>query len=244
MFDLYGRYAHRYDLHTPPDHYQHDHQLVLGLAAEVGLPCRLLDVGCGTGVLLEKARAAGIDAQGLDASPEMIAVARERVPSEALRVLRMQNLEDRGTYDMIVSLSWSIHYCSGPEELRCILSRTYEALRPRGSLLLQVAHGPHASSDPWEDVEVGPSGVSEDVSLRVGFHSRREPPLGLEVEYAYHCASAGESFAERHVLEVADIHVVRALVEEVGFRSIQLWNSWRRDPFGRSVSPFVWAQCP
>ena len=72
MYLLFDALAHRYDLHTPPDHYRHDHAFVLEQAATLGSPCRLLDVGCGTGVLVEKARRAGVLAMGIDASPGMI----------------------------------------------------------------------------------------------------------------------------------------------------------------------------
>ncbi len=45
MPNLFDTFAHRYDLHTPPWHYQHDHQLVLDLAAEQGGNCELTEPG-------------------------------------------------------------------------------------------------------------------------------------------------------------------------------------------------------
>src|SRR5437868_2510574 len=91
-YDLFGRAANRYDWHTPPHHYQHDHAFVLSRLSAP--PCRVLDVGCGTGVFLEKAIAAGFDAVGLDASPEMIALASQRVEPSRLRVGQMQELSE------------------------------------------------------------------------------------------------------------------------------------------------------
>jgi len=41
---------------------------------------RLLEIGCGGGLLLRDALAAGASATGLDHSPEMVAIARERAP--------------------------------------------------------------------------------------------------------------------------------------------------------------------
>ena len=87
MYQLFNQFAHRYDLHTPPGHYQHDHAFVIAEALRVApIRCRLLDVGCGTGVFLEAACAAGIDGHGLDASDRMIDRATKRLSSERLRV--------------------------------------------------------------------------------------------------------------------------------------------------------------
>ena len=49
-------------------------------AVEAGPGDRLLDVGCGGGLLLRDALAAGAEATGLDHSGEMVALARERAP--------------------------------------------------------------------------------------------------------------------------------------------------------------------
>lgn len=49
-------------------------------ALELGDGDRLLDVGCGGGILLRDALAAGAQATGLDHSAEMVKLARERAP--------------------------------------------------------------------------------------------------------------------------------------------------------------------
>src|SRR5260370_664425 len=102
-YALFGKVADRYDWHTPPHHYQDDHAFVLSKFPNKG--CRILDVGCGTGVFLERAAHAGLDATGIDASAEMIAIASTRVNSDRVRVARMQELSECETYDGIVSLS-------------------------------------------------------------------------------------------------------------------------------------------
>lgn len=239
MHRLFDLYAHRYDLHTPPNHYQHDHQLVIDLARERGLPCRLLDIGCGTGVLVEKARAAHIEAFGLDASEAMIAAARKRVPENVVRVQRMQDLDEHGRYDLVVSLSWSIHYCSDAAELSDILGRIRAALVPGGGLLLQVAHGPNLGSDWREDREPGPSSIPDDIVLCYRFRPDKSTKR-LYADYMYRCASLDETLEETHTLEVADVTSVSHLVERAGFRTVEIWNSCQRDEFSQSGMVFIW----
>jgi SAM-dependent methyltransferase len=50
-------------------------------AADLGSARRVLDVGCGSGSLLDAAAAAGAEAVGVDISPAMVEAARRRVPA-------------------------------------------------------------------------------------------------------------------------------------------------------------------
>jgi 2-polyprenyl-3-methyl-5-hydroxy-6-metoxy-1,4-benzoquinol methylase len=107
-YALFSSSANRYDWHTPPLHYQHDHAFVLSRLPSP--PCRVLDVGCGTGVFLEKALAAGFEVTGIDASAEMVSIASGRLGAERVRIAQMEELAEFASYDAIVSLSWSFNY--------------------------------------------------------------------------------------------------------------------------------------
>ena len=101
MYRLYQDYAHRYDLHTPPGHYKHDHAFVLEqVKRAVPGGGRLLDVGCGTGQFIEAALALGIDACGLDAAPGMVEAAIARLGPDRVRLERMQELSEHGQHTM------------------------------------------------------------------------------------------------------------------------------------------------
>lgn len=97
---------------------------------------RLLDIGCGTGVLLDQlcTQSPGITAVGVDLSWSMLAVARERLGSQ-VSLLRA----DAGrlpcaaqSFDLVVSNS-SFHYWPDP---RKGLSEVARVLRPGGQFVL------------------------------------------------------------------------------------------------------------
>lgn len=239
-YALFGRAANRYDWHTPPHHYQDDHAFVLG---RLGPPaCRILDVGCGTGVFLEKARASGFDATGLDNAPEMVALASRRVGPDLVRLGRMQDLADCASYDGIVSLSWSFNYVRSLCEAREVLSRLFEALRSGGRLVLQIAHAPNATETLNEDREPGPEGQPDDILFLYRFCRVLRRPCELRAQYVYGCKSRKELVAEEHRLGAADAHAVAAEATAVGFRDIELLDSWRGEPLGRSISAFLLAK--
>jgi SAM-dependent methyltransferase len=239
MYRLFGDLAHRYDLHTPPDHYQHDHAFVLEQAAALGSPCRLLDVGCGTGVLVEKALRAGMLARGIDASAAMIRVAEERVGKGAVAVGRMQEIDEVGAYDLVASLSWTLNYCEGRADLLDVLRRLGRAVRPGGGVLVQVAHAPNVQGDVMEDREPGPTGAPDDVVFLYRFARLDGEDLPMSAEYVYACKSQNELVHDRHLLHMADASAVAECMREVGFGGVRVYDSWRRDALTGSASPFV-----
>src|SRR6202790_5213227 len=62
---------------------------------------RILDLGCGDGVLTEKIAAAGTTVVAVDAAPEMVAAARAR--GIDARVMPGQNLTFDGEFDAVFS---------------------------------------------------------------------------------------------------------------------------------------------
>ncbi len=97
---------------------------------------RVLDVGCGTGVLLaalgERAPDAGLT--GIDRSPEMLKVARARLKRRAeLHCARAEQLPfSDHTFDLIVSTS-VLHYVA---DVRSALSEMRRVLKPGGRLAI------------------------------------------------------------------------------------------------------------
>jgi SAM-dependent methyltransferase len=241
-YDLFGRAASRYDWHTPPHHYQHDHAFVLSRLPAP--PCRVLDVGCGTGVFLEKAITAGFDATGLDASPEMVALASQRVEPNRVRVGQMQELSESASYDGIVSLSWSFNYVRSFREARLVLSRFFNALRPGGHLILQIAHAANATGALNEDREPGPEGQADDVLFLYRFYQVAEHRGELRAQYVYGCKSHNELVFEEHRLGAADAYKVAAEASAVGFQKIELLDSWRGQPLDQSLNVFLLATRP
>lgn len=239
-YDLFGRAADRYDWHTPPHHYQHDHAFVLSRLPSS--PCRILDVGCGTGVFLEKAVTSGFDAAGIDASPEMVTLASRRVGTRQVRVERMQELAERSAYDGIVSLSWSFNYVRSFREASEVLGRFFEALRPGGQLILQIAHAPNATGALNEDREPGPDGQEDDVLFLYRFHPVPGRRGDLRAQYVYGCKSRKELVSEEHRLGAADAYEVAARASTAGFQNVEIFDSWREEPLHKSVSAFLLAR--
>jgi SAM-dependent methyltransferase len=72
----------------------------------IGDATALLDVGCGSGLAAEMAAARGARVSGLDATPALLAIARERVPDGDFRAGALEELPfDDGSFDAIVGFN-------------------------------------------------------------------------------------------------------------------------------------------
>jgi SAM-dependent methyltransferase len=221
-YELFGTFAARYDLHTPPDHDLPDHELVLGELSRLGRGARILDLGCGTGVFLQRAREAGFSVSGIDISPEMVAIAEQRLGPGVVRVQRLQDVEEREAFDALVSLSLPFNYCAGVSEARQALAGFHQALRPGGLLLLQAIHAANVPDRLLEEWGEGPGG-EKDVQFLCRFVS--EPDGGepaVRVQYVYSCRSLNELLYEEHVLRVADAQLIAELLRETGFSGVRI----------------------
>jgi SAM-dependent methyltransferase len=238
---LFGSAADRYDWHTPPYHYQDDHAFVL---SRLTGSKRILDVGCGTGVLLEKGIAAGFDMTGFDVSPEMMAIAARRAGNGSVYTARMQEFSEINEYDAIVSLSWSFNYVASNAEARQVLARFFAGLKPGGKLIIQIAHAPNAYGNLNEDREPGPEGQPDDVLFLYRFYSPVDSDDELVAQYVYGCKSRGDLIFEEHRLRAANAYKVAEEAKSVGFEEIEVLDSWRGEALDKSISAFLMARRP
>jgi len=110
-----------------------------------------LDVACGTGRLLIRYLQAGLDVDGCDVSPDMIALCREKAEREALSptllVQPMHELNPPRAYRTIFVCGG---YGLGSDRERDAeaLRRFYENLEPGGTLVLDNQN-PYSSDYPW-----------------------------------------------------------------------------------------------
>jgi ubiquinone/menaquinone biosynthesis C-methylase UbiE len=96
-------------------------------AAGVEAGVALLDVGCGSGRALALAAARGAVVSGLDVSPGLLAVARERVPGADLREEDMEAASfDDDAFDAVIAIN-ALQFAGDPEAALAELHRVCRA---------------------------------------------------------------------------------------------------------------------
>ena len=122
-------------------------------------PSRILDLGCGPGLYLQRLALLGHECSGIDYSPASIAYARRHAEQAGLRICYvledMREAEYGSNCDLLMQVYGEFNVFR-LHDAELILSKCFSALADGGSLLLEVStfdeiwtRG-HKPSSPWE----------------------------------------------------------------------------------------------
>jgi SAM-dependent methyltransferase len=221
---------------------------------EAGQPA--LDVGCGTGRVLVPLLRAGLDVDGVDISPDMLAYARERAELEGLSpslyTQAMHELDLPRTYRTIYSCGSFGIGGTRPQD-RETLARIRGHLEP-GGLLIFDHEMPYADPDGWsywtkdgrerlpEDFEEGGwIGTEEGDEYRLRSRLVDLDPLEQRVTMEM---QGSIRRGDEHVVEEVRTIVVAAytaahlelLLELAGFGDVQMLDDWTDTPVSRDTA--------
>ena len=158
----------------------------------------LLDVACGTGAhLAELSRR--YEVEGVDLSPAMLGVARERLPGVPLHQADMRELDLGRTFDAVICLFSSIGYVTDPSEMRSTVARLAAHVAQGGVLILDGWVRP----DDWRgSFRPEPDIARDDQTLVVRLaHSHRDGNVTeLEMHHLVQTPEGIDYFVENHRL--------------------------------------------
>jgi SAM-dependent methyltransferase len=115
----------------------------------------VLDLGCGTGghaaVLTER----GYRVVGVDRSPEMLRVARKRVPSARFETGDISSVQLHETFDAALIMFAVLGYLTETSAVKSALATVRQHLRPRGLFFADMWYGPAVLAQrPAERVKI------------------------------------------------------------------------------------------
>ena len=105
-------------------------------------PSLVLDLGCGTGSITNILAKRGYDMIGVDISPDMLNVAREKATEEGLDVLYLcqdiREFELYGTVDAIICTLDVLNYITDADDLKQVFRLVRNYLNPDGIFIFDV----------------------------------------------------------------------------------------------------------
>lgn len=152
----FQKYAEYYDLLYKDKDYQQESDFVVQLLREHAAQAQnLLELGCGTGRHAEHLIQAGYQVCGIERSPEMLSIARQRqqqlspdaqaafsIREGDLRTVRLEQ-----KFDAVLALFHVISYQTLNEDLEAAFTTVQKHLKPDGIFLFDVWYGPAVLSN-------------------------------------------------------------------------------------------------
>ena len=201
-----------------------------------------LDVGCATGRLLLDYLDEGIDIDGVDISPEMLDLCREKGRARGLHPnlyrQALETLDLPRTYGTILVPSSTFQLITDPDTARGAMGRFFGHLRPGGALVMTFMtlwrEGDPLETDWGEPRER--TRPEDGAVVRRWTRARYDPAQRLEhTEDRYEIVRDGATIAtEQHRRSPATRWYthddVRALYREAGFTDPHLTREWSGEP--------------
>jgi SAM-dependent methyltransferase len=179
---------------------------------EAGGP--VLELGCGTGRVLLPLRAAGIDADGLDASRLMIGrlrwKARQRGIDVRTVVADMRNFKMPRRYERIFCAFNGFAHCETTEDQIAAIRCCRKHLKPEGALILHMSYpGPKY----WLEPDADPVFEAE----------AKDPATGRMIQLWDHRAKDPVAQVQRSRVEYRELDEKGVVVKAHAFSTSQRW---------------------
>ena len=194
-----------------------------------------LELGCGTGKMMERMAEAGYDMIGVDSSLDMLQIARERsqtLPYSLLYLLQdMREFELYGTVRTVFSICDSVNYILDPKELVRVFRLVSNYLDPGGIFLFDFN-----TEYKYRDV-MGETTIAEDrddVSFIWYNEYDREEHLNY-IDLNVFVREDGDlfrKFAEQHVQRGYELEVMKRLIGKSGLAFLAAYDDYTLKPAG------------
>ena len=237
-YEYYGMMAEFWDLFRGDTSTWDDRFFFLDVVKKYGQP--VLDVGCGTGRILLDFLQQGIDMDGVDNSPDMLARLQQKAKKLNLKPtvyqLEMDKLDLPRKYQTILVPSSSFQLLLDPALPPVTMKRFYEHLLPGGVVAMPFMtiwkQGDPLESEFTREV-VRPE---DDATIRRCSYTRFDPETELE-----HSIDRYEILRDGFVISSEEHHQSPAtrsytqqqaivLFQEAGFREIQVFHEFTFEP--------------
>ena len=190
-------------------------------------PRRILDLPCGQGRHAIELARRGYEVTGVDLSPYMLGVARERADASGVRVRwlagDMREALPGETFDLVLNLFTSFGYFADEADDRRVVRAAASMLEPGGRFFLEVINGDRVMGNFQERewFTVGQTAVIERRSLD---QSTRRMVVERTV------SSRNGEDTSVHAVRLYSGPAVKTMLGAAGFGRVALYGDWNGAP--------------
>jgi ubiquinone/menaquinone biosynthesis C-methylase UbiE len=219
-----------------------DRAFYLDLIKERGQP--VLDVGCGTGRLLLDFLAIGIDIDGVELSPDMVAILCGKADAAGIDVHdrvtlgAMESMKLPRRYRVILVPSSSFQLLIDPQAARAAMRRFYDHLEPNGTLAMPWIDISQDYPDGADDRRTTEMTEPDGAVIRLTYHGWFDAATGLEhTDERFVRLMDGRVVEDERIVRSPatrnyDHESIRRLHEAAGFDGLEWLSGFTRQAAG------------
>jgi ubiquinone/menaquinone biosynthesis C-methylase UbiE len=217
-----------------------DRQFFQDMVDKSGEP--ILDVGCGTGRLLLEYLVNGSEVDGMDVSPEMLAICQQKASEQSLQVnLYNQAMESMALprhYQTIIVPSMSFQLMPDLADAENALDGFFRHLLPGGTLVLSIWHSKRKGKAEWGDwwLVHEREGYEGNKGIKRWERSMHDPSTQIRhSENRYELLENGKIvYTELHrrspELRNYSLSQVTSMLEKAGYVEVRAVSEYTNDP--------------
>ena len=230
----FSQIAPYYDLLMKDVDYEQWARYIADLVRRANLPAdaELLDLGCGTGTMALLLARAGFAVTGIDSSPEMLKIARDKAGRHKAPVKfhegDLRSFTVRKPCRVVTSLFDSVNYIMRNDELTECFQRAHKALEPDGLFLFDI-NSVYALSEYWN----GRLEVREDRGITSVWRHRYDVGSSTAELQLTLFVPQGKNYrklTELHQERAFELLEIETLLTKAGFRRFEMFKHGTLEP--------------
>ncbi|TLP72761.1 class I SAM-dependent methyltransferase [Nesterenkonia sphaerica] len=210
---------------------------------------RVLDIGCGTGVLAVSLAGEGLQVTGVDPAAAMIRTAQRRADQASLgaRLTLLHGTTAQVTatgFDAAIMMGHVAQYFLSRQEWDRVLKDAYRTLRPGGFLAFE-SRNPHGlDDDAWDEdstkaTQEHPEGGEFTSWLEVVDIEHDDAEGPVITARGHNVFPDGRHLTADEPLRYRPLTVLRESLHRAGFAVEQVWGDWDRSPLEQSSPEII-----
>ncbi|MBC2771475.1 class I SAM-dependent methyltransferase [Rhizobium sp. AQ_MP] len=204
-------------------------------------PCRLLDIGCGTGSVTLRLAKRGHQVTGIDPAKGMLQVARMKDEDGLVTWVAAEagsfSLRDR--FDLAIMTGHVFQVFLDDAETLAALSNIHRHMAPGGQLIIESRNPLDRAWEEWTRDKTHERGAVEGVGpVDVHYQTKEVEAEHVTFDAVFTIETSGEILISESRLRFAPADTITRLLGEAGFAEVELLGWWDRTPYS-DTSPEI-----
>ena len=204
-------------------------------------PCRVLDVGCGTGSVTLRLATRGHQVTGIDPADGMLQMARMKDTEAQVEWVQAAaaefSLPDR--FDLAIMTGHVFQVFFDDTETLAALSNIRRHMAPGSRLILESRNPQHKAWQEWTREKTREQRVIDGIgTVDVYYQIKDVEGEHVTFDAVFTIEATGETLVSESRLRFAPVETIRGLLSAAGFGEVKLLGWWDGTPYS-AISPEI-----